>query len=218
MRRLKLLIAEDHPLMIEAIQLALSRSADFEIVGVAESGSDVVAAALKLQPDVVLLDLRMPGMDGFQVLQALRRSGATSKTVILSASEDADIVGHALHAGAHAFITKRIDPNDLPAALRQAVDQTLFQPSGSNPLVEDDASGVTSLTERELAVLTCVAKGLSNKEIAQQLSYAEQTVKLELTRVYRKLGVSSRTEAMAVAFRLGLVEVHLLEPAPATSA
>ncbi len=217
MRRLKLLIAEDHPLMVEAISVALSISGEFEIVGVADSGTDVLPLAKRLEPDVVLLDLRLPGLDGLEVLHALRKAGIGAKLVVLSAQDESDVVELAFRAGACAFITKRIDPHDFPAALRQALDQTLFQPFKVNPLL-NGGPPEASLTERELAVLNAVADGLSNREIAQRLSYAEQTVKLDLTRVYRKLGVSSRTEAMAVGYRRGLIDSHLVELAPSAAA
>jgi two-component system nitrate/nitrite response regulator NarP len=216
MRRLRLLIAEDHPLMVEAIRVVLSISGEFEIVGVAESGSEVLPLAQRLDPDVVLVDLRLPGLDGLEVLHALRKAGVGAKLVVLSARDESDVVELALRAGACAFITKRIDPHDFPAALRQALDQTLFQPFKENPLLMDGGPPEPSLTKRELAVLNAVAEGLSNKEIAQRLSYAEQTVKLDLTHVYRKLGVSSRTEAMAVGYRRGLIDTHLVELAPSS--
>jgi two-component system nitrate/nitrite response regulator NarP len=216
MRRLRLLIAEDHPLMVEAIRVVLSISGEFEIVGVAESGSEVLPLAQRLDPDVVLVDLRLPGLDGLEVLHALRKAGVGAKLVGLSARDESDVVELALRAGACAFITKRIDPHDFPAALRQALDQTLFQPFKENPLLMDGGPPEPSLTKRELAVLNAVAEGLSNKEIAQRLSYAEQTVKLDLTHVYRKLGVSSRTEAMAVGYRRGLIDTHLVELAPSS--
>ncbi len=217
MQRLKVLVADDHPLMIEAIHAALSFADDFEVVGVAASGAEVLPLAKRLEPDVVLLDLRLPGIDGLQVLQALRRAKVEARLVVLSASEEPEVVDRAFRAGACAFITKRIDPRDLPAALRQALDQTLFQPIRENPLVEKHAGPRQALTERELAVLAAVAEGLSNRQIAKRLSYAEQTVKLDLSHVYRKLGVSSRTEAMSVAFRDGMLDGAVVKLAPTSS-
>jgi DNA-binding NarL/FixJ family response regulator len=210
MRRLRVLIAEDHQLMVEAIRVALSIGGEFEIVGVAAHGADVLELARRVEPDVILLDLRMPGTDGLEILHALRRSELQTKAVVLSACDDAEVVELAFGAGASAFITKRIDPQDLPAALRQALDQTLFQPVRPNPLLNSGARE-SKLTERERAVLAGVAEGLSNKQIAQRLSYAEQTVKLDLTHVFRKLGVSSRTGAMVVAYRRGLIENGVAE-------
>lgn len=206
MRHLRLLIAEDHPLMVEAIRAATSVDGRIEIVGEVSSGAEVVDAAVALEPDVILLDLRMPQVDGISALHGLRAAGVRAKVVVLSAEEGRDVVQQAFRAGAAAFIDKRIDPYDLSAALRQACEQTLFQPFNVNPLLGPDAPRRIELTEREKAVLGGVAEGLSNKQIADRLSYAEQTVKLELTRLYRKLGVSSRTEAVAVALREGLIE------------
>jgi DNA-binding NarL/FixJ family response regulator len=214
MRRLRVLVIEDHPLMVEAIRVSLATTDDFEIVDVAESGTEALERARQVNPDVILLDLRLPGIDGLEILHRLNRSDLDAKLVVLSACDDAEIVDLALRAGASAFITKRIDPHDLAAALRQALDQTLFQPFRANPVIEKGASPEPALTKRELAVLRGVAEGLSNKEIARRMAYAEQTVKLDLTRVYRKLGVSSRTEAMAVAYRTGLLEGRLIDLAP----
>ena len=211
MRRPRLLIAEDHQLMAEAIRIALSAKDRFEVVGVAASGAEVVELALRLAPEVVLLDLRLPDVDGFEVLRRLEESDLDTKVVVLSACDEPEVVDLALRAGACAFITKRIDPHDLAAALCQALDQTLFQPLHANPLLTNGAAATPPLTERELTVLRGVAEGLSNKAIAKRLSYAEQTVKLDLGHVFRKLGVSSRTEAMAVAFRSGLLDTRSVE-------
>ena len=200
--------------MVEAIRVALGETDDFEVVSVAESGTEALERARQVEPDVILLDLRLPGIDGLELLRRLTRSNVGAKLVVLSGSDDSDTVDLAFRAGASAFITKRIDPHDLAAAMRQALDQTLFQPFRPNPLMENGASPEPALTKRELAVLRAVAEGLSNKEIAKRMAYAEQTVKLDLTRVYRKLGVSSRTEAMAVAYRLGLLGPELVELAP----
>jgi two-component system NarL family response regulator len=204
MRRLKLLIAEDHPLMVEAIRAAVSVDGRIEIVGIVSPGADVIEAALAHDPDIILLDLRMPEVDGITALYRLRAARVRAKRVVLSGAEGPDVVRRAFEAGAAAFINKRIDPYDLAAALRQACEQTLFQPFKVNPLLADATT--VELTEREAAILTGLVGGLSNKQIASRLSYAEQTVKLELTRLYRKLGVSSRTEAIAVALRTGLIE------------
>ena len=200
--------------MVEAIRVTLSMADEFEIVGVADNGDAALELARRVKPDVVLLDLRLPGIDGLEILHELSRSNLDAKLIVLSACEEPEVVDLALRAGACAFITKRIDPHDLPAALRQALDQTVFQPFRPNPLVDNGGSPPPALTERELAVLRAVAEGMSNKEIAARMAYAEQTVKLDLTHVYRKLGVSSRTEAMAVAYRKGLIDGRVVDLAP----
>ena len=127
MRRLRLLVVDDHQLMVEAIRLALVSSGGFEIVGVAASGVELVPLVRRTTPDVVLLDLRMPSVDGLAALRALRQAGLETKVIIFSGMEEPKLVERVLRFGACAFIMKRIDPSDLGAAIRQALDQTLFQ-------------------------------------------------------------------------------------------
>ena len=199
MRRVTVLVAEDHPLMIEAIKIVLAESEDFEVVGVAESGMEVAGLVEQVQPDLVLLDLSLPDLHGLDVARSLTKSKSPAQVVIFSAHEEPELIEAALRAGASAFITKRIDPRDLPAALRQALEPTLFQPLQQTVLVDGNAAPV-ELTARELDVLNALTDGLSNKEIGKRLWVSEQTVKLHLTSVYRKLGVSSRTEAIATTY------------------
>jgi DNA-binding NarL/FixJ family response regulator len=217
MRRLRVLVVEDHPLMVEAIRLAVAASPDFEITRTVAVGRDVCAIAQQTQPDVVLLDLDLLDGDALHVIQQLAADGCPAKVIVFSGYDSSDTIDRALRGGAYAFITKRIDPADLPAALRQALDQTLYQPLHLNPLVSEDGSR-PELNERELAVLAALAEGLSNKKIARRLSYAEQTVKFHLSSIYRKLGVSSRTEAVADAYRCGLLEQTPLTVATAPEA
>jgi DNA-binding NarL/FixJ family response regulator len=200
MRQLTLVIGEDHPLMVDGIQLVLSQSTEFEIAGVASSGADVIALAEQTEPDLVLLDVELPDADGIEVLRALQRLANPPQVVMFSGHEKSELVDEAFRAGASAFICKRIDPWDLPAALRQAVDPTLFQPLRLNPVVARRQADA-DLTERELEILDALAGGLTNSQIAQRLWLSEQTVKFHLSSVYRKLGVSSRTEAVAATYR-----------------
>jgi two-component system, NarL family, response regulator DegU len=199
MRRVTVLVAEDHPLMIEAIKIVLAESEDFEVVGVAESGVEVAGLVEQVQPDLVLLDLSLPDLHGLDVVRSLSASKSSAQVVIFSAHEEPELIDVALRGGASAFITKRIDPRDLPAALRQAVEPTLFRPMQQTALVNGNAAPV-ELTERELEVLNALTDGLSNKAIGKRLWLSEQTVKFHLTSIYRKLGVSSRTEAIAAAY------------------
>jgi len=199
MRQLTVLIGEDHPLMVEAIKLVLSESPEFEIVGVASLGAEVIAIAEETEPDLVLLDLELPDADGVEVLRALQRLANAPQVVIFSAHERSELVDDAFRAGASAFITKRIDPWDLPAALRQTVEPTLFQPLRLNPVAGSTVADA-ELTKRELEVLNALADGLTNRQIGKRLWLTEQTVKFHLSSVFRKLGVSSRTEALAAAY------------------
>ena len=205
MRRLKVLIADDHRLMLHAIRLALAGSEDIEIVGEADSGTKVLPLVGQTDPDIVLLDVRMPGIDGLTVLERLRERYPSVRVAMLSAVDDPMVVKAALTRGASAFIVKHIDPRDLAAAVRQAIEGAVFQPFG---LLENGNSAADSvdLSKRELTILRALQSGLSNKQIAKELFLAEQTVKFHLTNIYRKLGVNSRTEAVRYAYEHGLVE------------
>ena len=206
MRRLKILIADDHQLMIHAIRLALEDSEDIEIVAEADSGSKVVPLVGQTSPDLVLLDIRMPGMDGLTVLERLRERYPKVRVAVLSAVDDPSVIQAAFNRGASAFIVKHIDPRDLPAAIRQAIAGAIFQPLGLLERAADVAAREADLSKRELTILQALQSGRSNKQIAAELFLAEQTVKFHLTNIYRKLGVSSRTEAVRYAFEHGLAE------------
>jgi DNA-binding NarL/FixJ family response regulator len=205
MRRLKVLIADDHRLMLRAIRAALADSEDIEIVAEADAGTKVLPLVGQTNPDIVLLDVRMPGIDGMAVLERLRERYPEVRVAMLSAIDDPTVVRAALSRGASAFIVKHIDPRDLAAAVRQAVEGAVYQPLG---MLESTggASAELDLSKRELTILRALQSGLSNKQIAKELFLAEQTVKFHLTNIYRKLGVNSRTEAVRFAYEHGLVE------------
>ena len=213
MRRLKLLIADDHQLMLEAIKLALNDVDEFEIVGTTNRGTQVLPLVAQTQPDLVVLDLRMPAMDGLACLEQIRKRYPNVKVVILSGLEDPEVVRTAFGRGATAFIRKHIDPRDLPSALRQAIEGTVFQTFGAAEPTQTDAGRDAGLSDRELLILRALGDGQSNKQIAKQLWLAEQTVKFHLTNIYRKLGVATRTEAVRHAYAHGLLESPLLEHA-----
>jgi DNA-binding NarL/FixJ family response regulator len=205
MRRLKVLIADDHRLMLHAIRFALANQEDIEIVGEADSGSKVLPLVGQTDPDIVILDVRMPGMDGLTVLERLRERYPKVRVAMLSAVDDPAVVKAALNRGASAFIVKHIDPRDLAGAIRQAIEGAVFQPLGL--LDNGNSNGNDAgLSKRELTILQALQAGHSNKQIAQELFLAEQTVKFHLTNIYRKLGVNSRTEAVRYAYEHGLVE------------
>jgi len=205
MRPLKILIADDHALMLEAIKLALENEADFEIVAQAESGSQLLPLVNQTNPDLVVLDLHMPGIDGITCIKLLRKRCPWVRTIVLSAHDSEEMVEAALEAGADAFIAKNVAPADLADGLRQALVKPVAKAIGRanrvHPAVAD-----TGLSKRELEVLRALADGKSNKEIAGSLWVAQQTVKFHLTSIYRKLDVNSRTQAVNWAYRHGLVE------------
>jgi DNA-binding NarL/FixJ family response regulator len=216
MRQLKIVIADDHRLMLAALRLALEPASDMEVVAEAESGSQVLPLVHQHSPDVVLLDIRMPGMDGLRCVEQLKARFPHVKAIAISGVDDPQVIQAALERGASAFILKSIDPRDLPAAIRQTVDGTVFRTLGGSGAAADEVSARDlGLSERELTILKALAAGLSNKQIAQQLWLAEQTVKFHLTNIYRKLEVGSRTEAIRTAYEHGLVENPLLSGASA---
>jgi DNA-binding NarL/FixJ family response regulator len=208
---MRVVIADDHRLILEGVRTALEASDDVEIVGEAHTGSQVLPLVRREAPDVVLLDIRMPGMDGLTCIDAIRKRHPKVKVVVLSVFADDEHIEAALKQGASGYIVKSINPFDLPAALRQAVEGTGYNAVGFPEQTEDTMARSAGLTEREIPILKAVARGLSNGAIASELWITEQTVKFHLTNIYRKLGVSNRTEAARYAYQHSLVESPLYE-------
>jgi len=200
------LIADDHRLMVEGTKQALERAGGFDVVGEAVSGGQVLPLVRRLKPDLVLLDLRMPQMDGLTCLAKIRKEFPDMKVAMLSVSQDPELIQTALKRGANAYIVKSIDPDDLAGALRQALEGNVFTTAGITEDPGERAAKDAGLTDRELGIIRAVARGLSNEAISKELWVAEQTVKFHLTNIYRKLGVTNRTEAARYAFEQGLVE------------
>jgi DNA-binding NarL/FixJ family response regulator len=209
--RLKVVIADDHRLILEGIKNALVEDGGFEIVGEATSGERVLPLVGQTTPDLALLDLRMPGMDGLACLEQIKKRHPRVSVVVLSVSTDERVIESVLSRGASAYIVKSVNPIDLPAALRQAVAGTVFTAIGMPDPDTPNAAKAAGLTDRELAILSALARGLSNGQIGKELWIAEQTVKFHLTNIYRKLGVANRTEAARFAYQEGLVTSPLLE-------
>ena len=205
---MRVLLADDHRLIIEGVRRALEEAGDFEIVGECSSGTQVLPMVGRTNPDVVLLDLRMPGADGLSCLTRIRSEHPEVKVVILSSTTDEQVIANVLKKGASAYVVKSVNPVDLPSVLRQAVEGTVFTAVGL-PEAGDAPARAAGLTERETAILSALARGLSNEAIGKELWIAEQTVKFHLTKIYRKLGVSNRTEAARLAYQNGLVESPL---------
>jgi DNA-binding NarL/FixJ family response regulator len=197
--------------MLDGIRAALAGSPDIVIVGEARHGAELLPLVGRLQPDVVLLDIRLPKMDGLACLELLRKRYPDVKAVMLSVSSDAQHIEGALRRGASGYIVKSINSADLPSAIRQAVEGTVFNALGLNEADPKTQAREAGLTERELTILSGVARGLSNRSIGHELWVTEQTVKFHLTNIYRKLGVSNRTEAARAAFRLGIAESPMLD-------
>jgi DNA-binding NarL/FixJ family response regulator len=209
-RKIRVIAADDHALILRGIAAALEGDGGFELVAVASDGVEVMPLVEAHRPDVVLLDVRMPRMDGLASLELLRKKYPEIKVVMISVGSDEEQIDAALTRGAAAYIVKSINPADIPAALRQAVEQTLY-----NVLVATTSRTTdTKLTDREVAILRAVALGHSNKKIAQSLWVTEQTIKFHLTNIYKKLGVTNRTGAARYAYKAGIAESPILDDQP----
>jgi two-component system nitrate/nitrite response regulator NarL len=204
--QLKVLIADDHPLMLQGLRRALDSSEDIEVVGEARSGKEVLALVERRGPDLVLLDLHMPGVGGIECIEQLKESHPEVKAVIISASEDRSSIDAALLAGASAYILKSVSPVDIASVLRQAASGAVYHvpstpaPSEPEPVHEKRPE----LTPRETTILLAVADGRTTKAISQDLWLSEHTVKFHLTNIYRKLGVSNRSAAVRYAYENNL--------------
>jgi DNA-binding NarL/FixJ family response regulator len=202
--KIRVLIADDHPLILAGVRRALEESVEFEVVAEAQTGSQVLPLVGRERPDLVLLDIRMPQMDGLACLDLLRKRYPEVRVVVLSAYMNRDRIEAALRRGASAYVVKGVDPIDLASALRQAIRGTVFNVLGApeDGMIAEE----TGLTKREVEMLKALARGLSNHAIGKEMWVTEQTVKFHLRNIYRKLGVTSRTEAARYAFEHGLAE------------
>ena len=204
---LKVVVADDHALMRCAIALAVDAEDGMTVVGEASTGAEVLELVKRMGTDVVLLDLAMPPLDGLECVERLCQGHPDLTVIVLSAADDRRQIDGALRRGAEAYVSKTIDPNDLPAVIRQTVNGSAVVRPRLPPAEEAAAAGLrgASLSDRELEVLRQLAEGRTNREIAAQCWLSEQTVKFHVRNVYRKLGISSRTEALRFAYDYDLV-------------
>lgn len=191
---MKILITNDRPLLIAGAREVLARDGDFEIVGVANHGAELMELIAARHPDVILLDLGTPGLEGLASVDRIRSAYPSVAVVVLSDVADPVEIREAVRHGASGVVFTTIDPRDLGTAIRNAVQQTAFHAIAPSPLGNEPEQTV-DLSPRELEVLEAVATGLSNREIAAKLWVSEPTVKFHLTNIYRKLRVTNRTQA-----------------------
>jgi DNA-binding NarL/FixJ family response regulator len=207
---LKVLIADDHPLVLLGVRRMLEASEDIEVAGEAQSGPEALALVERRRPDVVLLDLRMPGVEGGSLIAQIVGDFPAVRVVVLSASDDAVSVRTALEAGASAYVLKSVKPVDIASILRQVSDDGMVFRSVPPAVGDGTAPGAPSdevgLTDREATILASVSRGLTTKAISKDLWVSEHTVKFHLTNIYRKLGVPNRSGAVRYAVENGLVE------------
>jgi DNA-binding NarL/FixJ family response regulator len=203
---LKVLIADDHPLILQGLRRTLEACEDIDVVGEAHTGAEVLPLVERRRPDVVLLDMRMPEMDGIECAGELKRAWPEVRSILLSASEERSSVEAAEAAGASAYLVKSVTAIDIPAVVRQvAAGYTMFQAPRADDRDGSAGDCGPELTDRETAILSAAAGGLTTKAIGKELWVSEHTVKFHLTNIYRKLGVTNRSGAIRYAFQHGLV-------------
>ena len=201
------LLVDDHALMRTGVANIINHERDLEVVAEASNGLEAIAAFEQFHPDVTLLDLRMPVMEGVEAVRQIRARDPRARVIVLTTYDTDDEISRALKAGAKAYVLKDISADQLIGCIRDVLaGKTYLAPSAAAKLAE----GVThvQLTPREMAALRLMADGKANKEIATDLSISERTVKTHLGHLFEKLGVTSRTEAIKVATRRGLVRLQ----------
>ncbi len=209
---IRVLVVDDHAVVREGLRVFLDLQDGIEVVGEAADGIEAVAAAERLRPDVILMDLVMPELDGVGAMRELRERAPTARVIVLTSFLDDERLLPAIRAGAAGYLLKNVDPADLARAVRAAHEGAAHvDPTVAARLMEriaadaDEGEQLARLTPRERDVLELIAHGLSNKRIARQLGLSEKTVKTHVGHVLAKLGVTDRTQAALYAVRAGLV-------------
>ncbi|MCK6630154.1 MAG: response regulator transcription factor [Anaerolineae bacterium] len=210
---IRILVADDHPVVRDGLVAILGTQPDFEIVGEAGTGAEAVERARELRPDVMLLDLEMPDLDGVEVLRRLSQSNPEIRGIVFTAFDTDERILGAVQAGAQGYLLKGAPRKELFDAVRVVhAGGSLLQPVVASKLLRQvshpaQVNEVEALTLRELEVLRLVAQGLQNKEIAAALVISERTVKFHVSSIMGKLGAGNRTEAVRLATQQGLIEL-----------
>lgn len=209
---IRILVADDHPIVRDGLVAVLNTQADFDVVGEAGDGREVVQKFVGLQPDILLMDLEMPLMDGVEALRQLNAEGHTVRAIVFTAFDTDERILAAVEAGAQGYLLKGAPREELFNAVRVVhAGGSLLQPVVASKLLRRVNSGPDNsalpepLTEREIEVLHLLARGLQNKEIAAELTITERTVKFHVSSIMGKLQAGNRTEAVAIAAQMGLI-------------
>jgi DNA-binding NarL/FixJ family response regulator len=224
-RQISILIVDDHPLFRDGLQQALTLEDDLNVIGQSEDGEDALRAARRLQPDVILLDINLPLLNGLQVARQLKAERTNAAVIVLTAYHDSQQVLHAMRAGAAAYCSKDVTPDELIEIIRdvagglyvvenERMDERALESwiqsnleAMSGPYIIDAEEHYIPLSPREMEILQFVTNGLSNKEIAMKLRISQQTVKNHMTSILKKLNVEDRTQAAVNAIRRGWVRI-----------
>jgi DNA-binding NarL/FixJ family response regulator len=211
---IRIALVDDDALIREGLRMIINQAGDLEVVATAGNGADALRVAAEHRPDVILMDVRMPVLDGIEATRQITEKEDSPRVIILTTFELDEYVFEALRAGASGFLLKRTEPEQLVNAIRVvAGGEALLSPSVTRRLIEEftkrpqSGSGerLSMLTEREREVLLLIARGLSNQELAEQLFIADNTVKTHVKRIFTKLGARDRAQAIVIAYESGLV-------------
>jgi DNA-binding NarL/FixJ family response regulator len=229
MEEVSIVVVDDHPLFRQGVINILSLESGFKVVGQADNGTKALSLIRTLRPCIAIVDVNLPGMNGQQVTRRVVQEKLPTRIVLLTAYDDHEQIIHAAWAGAAAYCAKDIDPGKLIEAIKEVVDGRFViegrvftrkefddwleeEMEKARHLYSEPGSPFHPLSDREMEVLTCVVKGMSNKEIASSLGISHQTVKNHVTSILRKFGVEDRTQAVVYALKRGWVELTVRYP------
>ncbi|NLK86478.1 MAG: response regulator transcription factor [Clostridiaceae bacterium] len=209
--RISVLIADDHSMLRQGLKQILELESDIEVIAQASNGSEAIQLAKEHRPDVILMDINMPGINGLQAIKQIKDEELTSRIIVLTIHEDREYLFKTLQMGAEGYVLKDAEPKVLIDAIRNVHSgRSYIQPNMTMELVkefnrvtlhEKEKHGDNNLTSREIEVLELIAEGMINKEIAKTLFISEKTVKNHVSNIFRKLNVSDRTQAAIYAFK-----------------
>jgi DNA-binding NarL/FixJ family response regulator len=214
MESMKVLIADDHPVVREGLSAMLNRQPDIEVVGEAENGRECVEKTRKLRPDIVLMDLRMPEMDGVEAMRQIAATNPEVRFIVLTTYDNDEYIFKGIEAGARAYLLKDSPREELFKAIRAVHrGESLIQPAVAGKVLDRfvelsrQVQAPEALSNREVEVVKLIAEGTANKEIAVSLHISESTVKTHIQTIFQKLGVSDRTGAVTQAIRKGIIRL-----------
>ena len=208
---MRILVVDDHPVTLDGLKFTLANSDEVEIVGQATTGEEAVDAVAQLHPDVVFMDVRMPGMGGIEATRIIREENPGTRVILFTVEESRQAIAEAIQAGVSGYLLKDVSAEELVNAARLAMeDKAVIHPSLTRAFIEEvrfvDRRPDTPLSKREVQILQMVAYGSTTKEVAHDLGISPHTVKTHLERIFDKLGANDRAQAVAIAIRRGLVE------------
>ena len=208
MPQTKCLVVDDHKVVTQGLDLLLGDLDDLEVVGTVATGEEALAAVEQLQPEVVLMDVRLPGIDGVSAVKRIQQTTPSVQFVMFSAYGDKRLLSDALAAGARGYVMKGSPPEDLVRAIRTVAEGKAFVDPSLSPmlLIREGGSGESSLSEREREILQLLAEGFHTEEVARRIGLSVETVKSDTKRVISKLQADTRTHAVAIALRRALID------------